>query len=89
MLSNFYVYPTCSPTRASFLTGRYAHETGLTFALVGRAVGGVNTSFPTLASELKARGYHTALVGKLVWWQCASTHALINREVAHRSCHRR
>jgi arylsulfatase A-like enzyme len=27
-LSNYYVHPSCSPTRASLLTGKYAWKTG-------------------------------------------------------------
>ena len=29
VLDNFYVYPTCSPTRAALLTGRYASRFGI------------------------------------------------------------
>lgn len=37
----FYAYPTCSPTRGALLSGRYAHENSLTFAILGpRSIAG-------------------------------------------------
>ena len=30
--NNFWVYPTCSPTRASIITGRYGYRTGVKWA---------------------------------------------------------
>ena len=32
-LTSNYVQPTCTPSRASLMTGRYAYNTGLTFAI--------------------------------------------------------
>jgi arylsulfatase A-like enzyme len=60
-LAQHYVYPVCSPTRASFLSGRYASRFGVTTPQNERA-------YPwdtvTLARALKSRGYDTALTGK-------------------------
>ena len=67
VFDSFYAYPTCSPSRSALFTGRWAHETSLTFALVGRAVGGANLTLPFLGEHLQQRGYRTELVGK---WHC-------------------
>jgi len=60
-VTQHYVYPVCSPTRAAFLSGRYASRFGVTSPQNPRA-------YPwdtvTLARALKSRGYDTALCGK-------------------------
>jgi arylsulfatase A-like enzyme len=60
--------PTCCPSRASIVTGRYARETGV---FGNRAPNGGWRTFlangneqHTLATALHARGYRTGLVGK-------------------------
>ena len=57
--SQFYNCARCCPTRASLLTGAYAHRVGL-------AVNGRTLSFeaPTVAERLQAVGYETAMAGK-------------------------
>jgi arylsulfatase A-like enzyme len=61
LLESHYVHPMCSPTRAAFMTGRYASRFGVTAAQNQRALPW-NTA--TLASALKSVGYETAITGK-------------------------
>ncbi|UCD28089.1 MAG: sulfatase [Planctomycetota bacterium] len=50
----------CSPARASFLTGCYAHRHGVRF----NSDMDLAPEMPTFPKVLKAAGYHTAYVGK-------------------------
>jgi arylsulfatase A-like enzyme len=55
----------CSPSRASFLSGRWARSHGVLDNQTGLPPG-----LPTFASELRAAGYDTAYVGKWhMGWQ--------------------
>ena len=64
-LTSFYVAsPSCSPSRAAFLTGRYPIRTGVNGAIGPDSTIGLPPSEITLAEALKPAGYRTALVGK-------------------------
>lgn len=56
----------CSPTRTALLTGRYQYRlrVGLEEPLGGGDGVGMPAEHPTIASQFKAAGYQTALIGK-------------------------
>jgi arylsulfatase A-like enzyme len=57
----------CTPTRCAFVTGRYQQrlDVGLQEPLVlGSPPVGIPRGHPTIATQLRAAGYDTALVGK-------------------------
>lgn len=54
---------TCTPSRISLLTGRYAFRNDAAI-LPGDAPALISESTPTLASMLKQQGYQTAVIGK-------------------------
>ena len=59
-LDNFFVQnPVCSPSRTTFMTGRYPRHHGVRWN--GTAV---NENEMTLPEFLKRNGYHTACIGK-------------------------
>jgi arylsulfatase len=66
--TQFYNAARCCPSRASLLTGKYAHQVGL--ALNGRSL---SRNSATIAEVLKANGYHTGMSGK---WHLSETKAL-------------
>ncbi len=53
---------TCSPSRASILSGRFPESIGISGALMGE--GGLPAGVVTIAETLKASGYRTGLIGK-------------------------
>ncbi|ODA29405.1 sulfatase-like hydrolase/transferase [Planctopirus hydrillae] len=61
-LSNFYVCPVCSPTRAEFLTGRYALRTGVRGVSLGEER--LNLDEQTIAEHFRKAGYRTGIFGK-------------------------
>jgi arylsulfatase A-like enzyme len=61
--TDFHVDPTCSPTRAATLTGRYSTRTGVWHTINGRSM--MNSDELTLAEVFKANHYDTS------FWQVA------------------
>lgn len=64
-LTQFYVQPMCTPTRAALMTGRYPFRYGLqTMVIPGTAGYGLDTSEWLMPQCLKEAGYTTAIIGK-------------------------
>lgn len=61
-LTNYHVSPTCAPTRAALLTGRFTNATGAWHTIMGRSL--LSAGETTLAETLQAGGYRTGIFGK-------------------------
>jgi N-acetylglucosamine-6-sulfatase len=61
--NSFSPYPLCCPARASFLTGRYAHNHRVYWHQAPYGYGAFDDS-RTLATSLRAAGYTTGFIGK-------------------------
>ncbi|MFD2825383.1 sulfatase-like hydrolase/transferase [Leeuwenhoekiella polynyae] len=64
ILDRFYTYPTCSPARASFLTGRPASRMGIVAPISGKSKLKLPDSIKTFPQALNDLNYKTALMGK-------------------------
>lgn len=63
---NCYANPTCTPSRATLLTGRYPFRTGMQDRTRPDTL--LDPSIPNFAAHLRSAGYRTAVSGK---WQLA------------------
>lgn len=61
-LTDFHVDPTCAPTRAALMTGRYSSRTGVWHTIMGRSL--LAADEVTMADVFKASGYATGVFGK-------------------------
>ncbi|MHC4666309.1 MAG: arylsulfatase [Planctomycetota bacterium] len=68
-LDDFHVSPTCSPTRAALMTGRYCNRTGVWHTVMGRSL--LRKDEVTMADVFAASGYRTGIFGK---WHLGDTY---------------
>ncbi len=61
-LVDFHVDPTCTPTRAALLTGRYSIRSGARHTIMGRSL--MSPQEVTLPELFRKAGYRTGLFGK-------------------------
>ncbi len=61
-LENFHVAPTCSPTRAQLMTGKYNHRVGVWHTVLG--LDRVRKTELTMADAFSQNGYATGIFGK-------------------------
>ncbi|MFK7834324.1 MAG: sulfatase-like hydrolase/transferase [Winogradskyella sp.] len=73
--SNFWSNPTCSPTRASIITGKYGYRTGVKSA--GDQLSISETTLQEYISNQTNNKYASAIVGK---WHLSGSNGTINPE---------
>jgi arylsulfatase A-like enzyme len=61
-LEDFHVSPTCSPTRAALMTGRYDNRVGVWHTVMGRSL--LAREETTMAEVFRESGYRTGIFGK-------------------------
>ena len=61
-LRNLHVGPTCSPTRAGIMTGRYCNSAGVWHTIGGRSL--LRSDEVTMADIFRRNGYKTGMFGK-------------------------
>ncbi len=61
-LLDYHVAPTCSPTRAAFLTGHWTNRTGVWHTIMGRSM--LRENEVTMGQIFKDAGYATGMFGK-------------------------
>ncbi len=63
-LDQYYVYPTCSPSRVALLSGRPPSRWGILGPIAGKSTQALPPDTTTLADVLSEGGYQTAITGK-------------------------
>lgn len=63
-LDNFYVHPSCSPTRASLMTGQSPIRLGIQNPIDKNSTGSSPLSLKILPAYFKDAGYQTFMTGK-------------------------
>ncbi|MBE0537890.1 MAG: arylsulfatase [Phycisphaerae bacterium] len=61
-LTDYHVDPTCAPTRAALMTGRYSSRTGVWHTIMGRSI--MRADEVTMADVFSGSGYRTGIFGK-------------------------
>ena len=61
-LTDYHVSPTCAPTRAALMTGRYNNRTGVWHTVTGRTL--LRETDATMAQVFNDNGYATGMFGK-------------------------
>lgn len=86
-LTQFYVQPVCSPTRACLLTGRYAWKNGMEVRPTAQSRHGMLLDERTIAEALREAGYHTWMVGKWHLGEWQRPHLPLQRGFDHHYGH--
>lgn len=73
--TDFHVDPTCSPTRAALMTGRYSTRTGVWHTVMGRSL--MYDDEVTIADVFSSAGYRTGIFGK---WHLGDNHPMRPRD---------
>src|SRR6056297_3491191 len=68
-LTDYHVAPTCSPTRAAFLTGHWTNRTGVWHTIMGRSM--LRENEVTMGQLFQDAGYATGMFGK---WHLGDNH---------------
>lgn len=74
--TNFWSYPTCSPTRASIITGKYGYSTGVKWASDELDLS--ETALQKYINDQTNNKYSTAIVGK---WHLSGSNGTFNPEI--------
>ena len=77
--NNAWVYPTCTPTRASIITGKYGYSTGVKWS--SDELSENETTLQSYISDKTNNTYSTALIGK---WHLSGNNQNVNPAPAGR-----